>query len=272
MKTRGPEFNAGHDRLQRSPWALMRQASGGGAQVIAKLLQLRKIFAAHGDADAISRRLKRLTQQNVIDVAPTAVQLACGSIDMLRFWITPSARDYYRSKGINFAFHQLLRFLDDPASLADPLGFASDRDAIIGHLLQVVHANPQYDLQLLSSFPDGLDALEEQIEMMIARTHWRAATIAAVVEDPDYFSDLLRYMRAFRENPRAQPLLRENVRESHDLLTLERTFGSLTEAMRYMTKLPTTWRGAARHLATVRTFPSHLASESSGSHAAGHNG
>ena len=44
---------------------------------------------------------------------------------MLRFWIVPAAEDYYQQKGIDFRFHQLLRFLDDPASLVDPIGLFS---------------------------------------------------------------------------------------------------------------------------------------------------
>ena len=76
-------------------------------------------------------------------------QLFAGAIDMLRFWISPASADYYRSIGIDYAFHQVLRFLDEPASLGDPIGLFSTRDAIIGHLMQVVHANPRYDLELL---------------------------------------------------------------------------------------------------------------------------
>mgnify|MGYP000432097829 CR=1 FL=1 len=37
-------------------------------------------------------------------------------IQNLRFFIAPAAADYYDSKGINFNFHQLLRFLDQTAS------------------------------------------------------------------------------------------------------------------------------------------------------------
>ncbi len=33
----------------------------------------------------------------------------------------------------------------------------------IGHLMQVVHANPVYDLQLLEAIDGGLEALEDEI-------------------------------------------------------------------------------------------------------------
>src|SRR5690606_39371099 len=93
--------------------------------------------------------------------------LVFGSRDMFRFFIIPCAADYYRGKNITFTFHALLRFLDDPASMMDPTGFMSHRDAIIGHLMQVTHADPIYDLQLLAAIPDGLDELEKQLMQIL---------------------------------------------------------------------------------------------------------
>ena len=74
---------------------------------------------------------------------------------MLRFWISPNAADYYRSRGIGYGLHQVLRVLDDPLSMTNPLGFLSERDVVVGHLMQVVHANPVYDLELLESTTVG---------------------------------------------------------------------------------------------------------------------
>jgi hypothetical protein len=98
-----------------------------------------------------------------VPAQPTPWQVFFGGFDMLRFVIEPASRDYYRQKGISFGFHQLLRVLDDPVSMIDPTGFLSERDTIIGHVMQVVHLNPVYDLQLLEMFPDGLDELERQV-------------------------------------------------------------------------------------------------------------
>jgi hypothetical protein len=182
-----------------------------------------------------------------------------GSIDMLRFWISPAAADYYARRGIGDGFHQLLRFLEEPASLTDPVGFFSTRDGIIGHLMQVVHANPVYDLQLLGMFDDGIEELERQLEAMLSGTHPRAATIAAIVEEADYHAHLLEFVRAWRADPTVAPLLRDNVAESAAFSDIERTFGSLTTAMRYFCRLPRTPREAAEHLWTVRAFPAHLA-------------
>jgi hypothetical protein len=197
--------------------------------------------------------------------APTRAQLFAGSVDMVRFFIVPAADDYYRRRGISFQFHQLLRFLDEPASLADPVGLFSTRDGIIGHLMQVVHANPVYDLQLLSTLDDGLDQLEAQLESMLAGTHPRARSIGAIVEEPDYHRKLLAFVRAWRRDPSTPPLLRVNVAEDAELRARDRTFGSLPAAMRYFGRLPPDWPAALRHVRTTRHFPALLAEPEPGS-------
>jgi hypothetical protein len=242
-------------RLREPPLALLKRSLGDRAAVVGKLERLKQILAGYLDGAGLDARLAELRAQGFIDEAPTRVQLVVGSIDMLRFWISPAAADYYRAQGISYSFHQLLRFLDEPASLADPVGFFSTRDGIIGHLMQVVHANPVYDLQLLGMFADGLDQLEAQLEQMIAGTHPRAAAIGAIVEEADYHQRLLEFVRAWRRDPTIPPLLRGNVAASEKYSAIQETFGSLTGAMRYFTRLPTTWTGAARHVATVRDFP-----------------
>ena len=160
---------------------------------------------------------------------------------------------------ISYLFHQVLRFLDEPASLTDPVGFFSTRDGIIGHLMQVVHANPLYDVQLLHMFGDGLDELQSQLQQMIAGTHPRAASIGAIVEELDYHARLLAFLQRWRVDRGTSPLLRANVESDGRFRELDRTFGSLTTAMRYFARLPGSPRAALSHLHKVRTFPRHLA-------------
>jgi hypothetical protein len=179
---------------------------------------------------------------------------------MLRFWIEPAARDYYAQRGIAFGFHQVLRVLDDPSSMVDPTGFLLEPDVIIGHLMQVVHANPAYDLQLLESHDGALASLEAQVEEMLAGTHPRARSIGAIVEDPGYHARLLEYVRAYRADPiAARAPVRDNVAADPRFQMLERTFGTLPAAMRYFARLPRSPLAGARHLLTVRAFPSSLA-------------
>lgn len=230
---------------------------GNRRDVANKVRQLRRTLETYGREEAVTPRLERLRQLGHIDVIPSRLQRMVGAIDMMRFFIVPCAADYYDTKGINFRFHTLLRLLDDPASVIDPTGFNSARDVIIGHVMQVVHANPHYDLQLLDTFPDGLDEMEQQVRDVLSGSHPRVESIRAIVEDPDYHRRLLGYIEAYRRDPGASPPLRENIRG--DFVAIERTFGNLHSAMRYFARMPNTVATAVRHLITVETFPVELA-------------
>jgi hypothetical protein len=246
-------------RHTASSWHLLKQTAGSPRAMRDKLGRLTRTIRGYGDQRELQRRLYRLLSAGLIDEVPTNVQLFVGAADMLRFWISPAASEYYASLGIGYGFHQVLRFLDEPASLADPVGFFSSRDGIIGHLMQVVHANPHYDLELLQMFDDGLDELEEQIEMMLAGTHPRHAAIQAIVEEKDYHARLLDYTRSFKKNPHTTPPIRDNVAQNEHWRDLERTFGSLRTSMRYFCRLPKDPLDAARHLVLVKEFPVALA-------------
>lgn len=246
-------------RTTASALELLRDAAGPPRVVVEKMGRLRDALRAYTRFDVLDERLRRLRALGLIDVVPNRVQLIIGSIDMLRFWIVPAAAEYYEQKGIDFRFHQVLRFLDDPASVVDPTGFLSTRDVIIGHVLQVVHANPAYDLQLLESHEGGLEELEAQTVAMIGGTHPRAASIGAIVEDPDYHARLLDYVRSYLRDRTVNAPVRENIAVSPQWAPIERTFGTLPSAMRYFARLPSNPLGAALHVRRVRAFPIELA-------------
>jgi hypothetical protein len=241
------------NRLSQNPLTLIAQALGGPAAAGEKVRRFVAALGAYVDGAGLQRRLERLRALGYIERVPSRLQLAVGAADMLRFWIVPAAEDYYQQKGIDFRFHQLLRFLDDPASLVDPIGLLSQPGVIIGHLMQVVHANPRYDLELLESWDDGLARLEVELVQMLDGTHPRAASIGAIVEEPEYHARLLEYVRAYRRDHTAPPLLRDNV-ASGKFADVEQTFGTLPSAFRYFLRLPDTVGGALRHLLQVRTF------------------
>lgn len=249
-------------RTTESSWRLLAQAAGSPIELSHKLGRLLYALSTYADAQGLERRIDLLAERGYIDAAkrPTRLQLVVGSIDMLRFWISPAAAQYYEQKGIHYGFHQVLRVLDDPASMIDPTGLLSDRDVIIGHLLQVVHANPCYDLQLLEAHPDGLDQLERQIEQMLDGTHPRARSIGAIVEEPDYHARLLAYVRSYRNSPDVDAPVRGNVQADPRWAPIERTFGTLPRTMAYFARMPDTLSGALRHLRQVKTFPVELAS------------
>lgn len=239
-------------RTTESALHLLGDAAGSPRAALGKLERLSRVLAGYAARGRLDARLERLRRRGHVDEVPTRLQLLVGGVDMLRFFIAPAAADYYAERRIDFRFHQLLRFLDEPASLVDAVGFFSTRDGIIGHLMQVVHANPVYDLQLLDMFDDGLTELERQLGQMLAGAHPRGKAIGAIVEEADYHARLLEFVVRWRADPSTPPLLRSNVASSARFRELEALFGTLTSAMRYFCDLPTTPLGALRHLVTVR--------------------
>jgi hypothetical protein len=243
-------------RQTESACKLLLRAVGGPRAIAGKLSRVGRTLSILLRPSEIDRRLEQLRRRGHITAPPSKLQLAFGGLDMLRYFIVPGARAYYDSRGIDFTFHQILRFLDDPVSLIDPVGLLSDRDVIIGHLMQVVHANPSYDLQLLEMFDDGLDELERQVEAMVAGTHPRAGTISAIVEDPTYHARLLGFVRSFRKNPQAPAPIRDHdeARTDPSFVLAEKTFGELPSAMRYMARLPRTLPQLIAHRRNQRSI------------------
>lgn len=248
-------------RTTASPWALARTALGGPREIAAKLARFARTARLYFDRAEVDRRLTALERKGYIARRPTRLQIFFGGLDMLRFVIEPAARDYYRQKGISFGFHQLLRVLDDPVSMIDPTGFLSERDTIVGHVMQVVHLNPVYDLQLIQMFDDGLEDFERQVAEMVAGTHPRQRTISAIVEDPGYHARLLEYVRDFRRDPHTPPPVRaeQTLRRDERFVAAERTFASLPGYIEYCNKLPRDAATLVRRLATVKRFPLELA-------------
>ncbi len=250
-------------RRTQPPLRLLLRAIGGPRQLAGKLARIGRTLRLWLDRAEIARRMAALEARGFVPERPGRAQILFGGLDMLRFVITPAARDYYRQREISFAFHQCLRVLDDPMSMVDPTGLLSDRDTIVGHVMQVVHLNPIYDLGLLQMFPDGLDELERQIEQMVAGTHPRYRTIGAIVEEPDYHARLLDYVRRYRRDPSTPELVRrdQTLRSDPVFAAAERTFATLPGFMAYCRRLPRNPLALARRLFAVRAFPLELALE-----------
>jgi hypothetical protein len=253
---------ASGSRRQSAPaFTLVREAIGGPRQIAGKLRRLGSTLRLWLERAEIERRLRTLQAKGFIRERPSRLQLLFGGLDMLRFVIEPASRDYYRQRGIGFGFHQLLRVLDDPVSMIDPTGFLSTRDTIVGHVMQVVHLNPVYDLQLIQMFDDGLEDFERQVEAMVAGTHPRAGTIGAIVEDPGYHARLLEYVRRFRRDPATPPLVRaeQTLRSDPCFAAAERTFATLPGFIAYCNRLPRDFGSLARRLRATKRFPMELA-------------
>ena len=248
-------------RQTADSWTLIRAAIGGPRQVTGKLVRLARTLRLYVDGREIERRLTTLENRGYVNQRPTRAQILFGGLDMLRFVIEPASRDYYRQKGISFGFHQLLRVLDDPVSMIDPTGFLSDRDTIVGHVMQVVHLNPVYDLQLIEMFDDGLEDFERQVAEMVAGTHPRARTIGAIIEDPTYHARLLDYVRRFRADRSTPPPVRaeQTLRADPHFAAAEVTFATLPGYVAYCNKLPRDVPTLVRRLRSVERFPLELA-------------
>jgi hypothetical protein len=244
-------------RLSASRCRLLRDAIGGPREIAAKLRRLGRTLRLWTNRGEIERRLSELERRGLIRARPRPGQIFFGGLDMLRFVIEPAARDYYAQKGISFGFHQLLRVLDDPVSMIDPTGFLSDRDTIVGHVMQVVHLNPVYDLQLIQMFPNGLEDFERQVAAMVAGTHPRQRTIGAIVEDADYHRRLLDYVRRFRSDPNTPPPVRaeQTLRADATFRAAERQFATLPGFIAYCHTLPARWSELVPRLWRVRAFP-----------------
>ena len=259
---RSDEPEPGHSRRLREPaWRLVRDAIGGPRELGQKATRAVRTLRLWFDRAELERRLTRLEALGFIDRRPSRAQLFFGALDMLRFVIEPASRDYYRQRGVHFGFHQVLRWLDDPVSLLDPTGFLSERDTIVGHVMQVVHLNPVYDLQLIQMFEDGLEDFEAQVQQMVDGTHPRARTIGAIVEDPGYHARLLEYVRRYRLDPSTAALVREEqtLREDPHFAAAERTFATLPGYVDYCNKLPRDVPTLVRRLRSVERFPLELA-------------
>ncbi|MBP6659482.1 MAG: hypothetical protein KA174_02315, partial [Chitinophagales bacterium] len=228
------ESETATDRLKQHPIKLMLRAIGTPKIILNKTKRLAITLFNTFYYPAMKKRLNRLKEIGFIEQIPSQKQLWFGAYDMLRYFISPGAASYYKTKNINFTFHQILRFLNDPSGISDPIGIRVPRDTIICHLLEVVHANPVYDLQLLDQFDDGLDEMEKQTKQMLDKIHPRYNSIMAITEDVNYHQNLLNYVKKYRVNPAERQMVRASgmAREDAYFLLAECMFGTLVSAFR----------------------------------------
>jgi len=242
------------DRLKQHPLKLIIRAIGSPSVILNKTGRLISTLFNTFYLPAQNKRLQRLQQIGFIEQIPSQKQLWFGAYDMLRYFISPGAASYYKTKNINFTFHQILRFLNDPSGISDPIGIRVPRDTIICHLLEVVHANPVYDLQLLDQFEDGLEEMVLQTQQMLDKTHPRYRSIMAITEDKNYHANLQEYVKKYRINPAERQMIRASgtAREDAHFLLAECMFGTLPSAFRYFNRLPNTFPELWKHARTQK--------------------
>jgi hypothetical protein len=189
----------------RSRWALFGDIVGGWRQGWDRLRQLVGLIAGYVRPAVVRARLERLRALGHIEAVPSSAQLLVAGRDQMMLGASEETKIFYRSQGIPWVFHNLRRFLSGPATMLDPVGLFSPRDAIVHHVLQTFHRHPVYDLVLLRGFPDGLDEMERQAEQIRAGTHPHQRALASLIEDGSYHARLLEDVRAFRADPFVAP-------------------------------------------------------------------
>lgn len=184
-------------------WTLVREAAGTPRHAATKLLAVGRAgwrLARYGDVRA---RLAALVAAGHVRAVPTRAQLVFGGFDMLRFLFEPGAEAHDRERGISPRMHRFLRVLGDPVSLLDPGGVTQTRDQVVRHLLENFHLNPIYDMQLLRTHVDGLDALERECRALLDGSHPDRNAIQARIPDPQYHAALIDYAQRLRRDSRA---------------------------------------------------------------------
>jgi hypothetical protein len=260
--------------LGRSRWTLLADIVGGWRQARDRLIQLASFFATLFRPSRVRARLERLRALGHIDVVPTAAQLLVAARDQMMLGAAVETKLFYESQGIPWVFHNVRRFLSNPATMIDPTGLFSHRDAIIHHVLQTFHRHPVYDLVLLRAFPDGVEQMVQQTEAILAGTHPHQRALTSLIEDGAYYPRLLRDVRQFRDDPQVAtlPIPVDLVRDGRLMLAMDQ-FKDLRGYTNYAARLTVGPGAAARAWLTtafnvtlggllhVRLGPSHISVE-----------
>src|SRR3954468_13027043 len=157
--------------LGRSRWRLLGDVIGGWRQNRDKLRQLIAFLVALVRPSVVRRRLERLRAAGHIEVVPTLAQVLIAARDQMMVGAIAETKVFYRSQGIPWVFHNFRRFLSGPATVIDPMGLFSSREAIIHHVLQTFHRHPIYDLVLLRAYEAGPEEMARQAAEIVAGTH-----------------------------------------------------------------------------------------------------
>jgi hypothetical protein len=222
----------------RSRWVLLADVVGGWTQLRDRFVQLFGLVAGLLRPRRVRERLIRLRALGHVDAIPTTAQLLVAARDQMILGATEETRIFYRSQGIPWVFHNLRRFLAGPATMLDPVGLFSPRDALIHHVLQTFHRHPIYDLVLLRSFPEGVEEMQRQAEQIVAGTHPHQRALTSLIEDGGYHLRLVEEIRSFRADPHmpARPVPPGLVDDRHLMLAMDQ-FKDLRGYTRYAARL-----------------------------------
>lgn len=225
----------------------LRAAIGGPRAFVAKWSRAARTAAGMLDPRLRQARLQAMAERGWIEQMPTAWQLTLGSAHMLLGYILPSNVQFYEHYDQPHWWQQLIRVLDEPSAVMDPVGFGLSAEMLVSHLVQVVHSSAGYDVALLDLIPGGLEQLEAELDLLVAGRHPRQSALDALVERPGYHARLREAVRAYRADPSASWRVDTFMApEGCDALYewgID-TFGSPARLVRYCCRLPRSpWQG-----------------------------
>jgi hypothetical protein len=224
--------------LGRSRWRLLRDVIGGFRQNWDKLVQFLSLVAAYFRPRLVRRRLERLRALGHTDATPTIAQLLVAGRDQMMVSAAEETKLFYRSQRIPWVFHNARRFISGPATMLDPIGLFSPRDAIVHHVLQTFHRHPLYDLVLLRAHEGGVEAMAAQAQQIVDGTHPHQRALTSLIEDGAYHARLPRDIAAFQEDPRrpARPIPTGLVDQRELMLAMDQ-FKDIRGFVRYASRL-----------------------------------
>lgn len=187
--------------LGRSSASLLGDVLFGGRSWWGRATQLGALIAGYLRPSLVRSRLERLVALGHVAVVPSLSQLLVASRDQMFLGAVEETRLFYASQGIPWTFHNSRRMISGPATLLDPLGLFSPRDAIIEHLLQTFHRHPVYDLVLLRAHEGGVEEAARQARRVAEGTHPHQAALESLIEDGAYHARLVDEIAAFQANP-----------------------------------------------------------------------
>ena len=224
---------------------LLADVLGGLRQNWDKLIQLLGLVAGYVWPPIVRRRLERLRALGHIDVVPTTAQLLVAGRDQMMVSAVEETKVFYASQAIPWGFHNMRRFLSGPATVLDPIGLFSPRDAIIHHVLQTFHRHPVYDLVLLRAHEQGVEAMAAQADQLLAGTHPHQRALTSLIEDGAYHARLPQDIAAFAADPHvaARAIPGGLVKEANLMLAMDQ-FKDVRGYTRYAARLPVGMMGA----------------------------
>jgi hypothetical protein len=224
--------------LGRSRWSLVTDVIGGWRQNLDKLMQLGGLISGYLRPSIVRARLERLRALGHIDVIPTLAQLLVAGRDQMMLNASEETKVFYKNQGVPWVFHNLRRLIAGPATMADPIGLFSPRDAIVHHVLQTFHRHPVYDLVLLRAHESGVEEMARQATQIIEGTHPHQRALASLIEDGSYHARLPSDIAAFQVEPHLEPrAIPEDLVADPELMLGMDQFKDLRGFARYASRL-----------------------------------